>query len=461
MPSINNSFETICAPATGSGIGAIAVIRVSGKDTYSIIDEVFSKKISVAKPYTIHLGEIKDDNKVIDEVLISVFKAPKSYTGEDTVEISCHGSEFIQKEILNLLIKKGARLANPGEFTLRAFLNGKLDLSQAEAIADLISSESKSSHEIAINQLKGGFSNEIKKLREQLINFASLIELELDFSEEDVEFANRDELVNLIQKIQIVISHLISSFAYGNAIKKGVPVAIIGKPNVGKSTLLNVLLNEERAIVSDIAGTTRDAIEDTFVFDGILFRFIDTAGIRETSDSIESKGIEKTYEKTRVAQSVILMIDATNSSAENIEAELTELQSKVSNYKDKNIIIAINKYDETNIDRSSLNHIPNLVFISAKQNENIDELKNLLLAPLKNSTQQMGNLTISNVRHFEALQHTQEALSRAVEGIKSETSSDLIAMDIRQALHFLGLITGQISTDDLLENIFSKFCIGK
>ncbi len=461
MPSINNSSETICAPATGNGIGAIAVIRISGKDTYKIIDQVFSKNLSEAKPYTIHFGEIKDENKTIDEVLISVFKAPKSYTGEDTAEISCHGSEFIQKEILNLLIKKGARLANPGEFTLRAFLNGKLDLSQAEAVADLIASESKSSHEIAISQLKGGFSNEIKKLREQLINFASLIELELDFSEEDVEFANRDELVNLIQKIQVVISHLISSFAYGNAIKKGIPVAIIGKPNAGKSTLLNVLLNEERAIVSDIAGTTRDAIEDTFVIDGILFRFIDTAGIRETSDSIESKGIEKTYEKTNSAQAVVLMIDATNSTKECIDKELTELQFKIPNYKDKNIIVAINKCDEVNLDKTSLNHIPNIVFISAKKNENIEELKNLLLEPIKNSTQQIGNLTISNVRHFEALQHTQEALSRAISGIKNETSSDLIAMDIRQSLHFLGLITGEISTDDLLENIFSKFCIGK
>ncbi len=470
-----NNQDTIIALATSSGMGAIAVIRLSGKDAISIVDSFFiskigNKSLSKQKTHTIHLGHIVDTNRFIDEVLVSVFKDPNSYTGENVVEISCHGSVFIQQEILQLFIKNGIRLANPGEFTLRAFLNGKLDLSQAEAVADLIASDSKASHQIAMQQMRGGFSNEIEQLRQELLNFASLIELELDFAEEDVEFANRDDFQKLVHKIISVLKRLIESFAYGNVLKNGIPVAIIGEPNVGKSTLLNALLNEEKAIVSEIAGTTRDAIEDELIIEGVSYRFIDTAGIRDTKDVVESIGIKKTFEKASQAQVIIYLLDGSilrNKNAAQQKRLLELIQTEIDNIKtkfpDKKILIIANKTDllsDKEID-TIRKTIKNTLLLSAKNNEGVNELKNELTS-LANTGALSNNQTIvSNSRHFEALNNALIEINNVQNGIDNKLSSDLIAIDIREALSYLGEITGKVTTEDLLGNIFANFCIGK
>ncbi len=461
--------DTIIALATPSGIGAIAVIRLSGDDAIAIANKFFKsihgKNLNKQKSHTIHLGHIIDGNRVIDEVLISVFKNPNSYTGENVIEISCHGSTYIQQEIIQLFIKNGVRLANPGEFTLRTFLNGKLDLSQAEAVADLIASDSKASHQIAMQQMRGGFSNEIEQLRQELLNFASLIELELDFAEEDVEFANRNDFQKLVHKITNVLKRLIASFAYGNVLKNGIPVAIIGEPNVGKSTLLNTLLNEEKAIVSEIAGTTRDAIEDEMIIEGVTYRFIDTAGIRETKDTIESIGIKKTFEKASQAQVILYLLDAVKIKKLKIKIHnlINDIDLLRQKYPKKKILVIVNKTDIlTEKEISNLkSKISDLIFLSAKNNEGINALKNKLTA-LANTGALSNNQTIvSNSRHFEALNNALIEIVNVQKGIDQNISSDLIAIDIRQALNYLGEITGKVTNEDLLGNIFANFCIGK
>ncbi len=462
-----NPNDTIVALATPVGIGAIGVIRLSGKDAISIANTSFSKDILGVKSHTLHFGKISDEEKnIIDEVLISVFIAPKSYTKENVVEISCHGSNYIIQQLLALYIRQGARLAQPGEFTQRAFLNGQLDLSQAEAVADLIASNSKQAHAIAMQQMRGGFSNEIKELRQQLIDFASLIELELDFSEEDVEFANREELRKLVQQIQSVIQGLIQSFQLGNAIKNGVNTVIAGRPNAGKSTLLNALLNENRAIVSDIAGTTRDTIEELLNIQGIEFRLIDTAGIREAQDQIEAIGVEKTMEK--IAQSAILLyvFDVVETPPEEVAKDLQNLADENS----KILLIAnkmdLNPYAEYKHYEAALSivncqlSIQNFIPVSAINNMNVEYLKERLYKTVI-SEDITSNTIVSNSRHVEALHKSHESLDAVLHGMDSGVSSDFIAMDIRQALYHLGTIVGQVSTDDLLANIFSNFCIGK
>ncbi|MEJ6979013.1 tRNA uridine-5-carboxymethylaminomethyl(34) synthesis GTPase MnmE [Pedobacter sp. P351] len=448
--------DTIIALATPAGSGAIAVIRLSGPRAIELTQEVFKgKDLSRQASHTIHFGTIRDGETVLDEVLVSLFVAPQSYTKENVVEISTHGSPYIIESIIKLFIRKGARAAKPGEFTLRAFLNGGLDLSQAEAVADLIASTSKASHQVALQQMRGGFSNELKTLRDQLIHFASMIELELDFSEEDVEFANRDQLKQLILEINRVLYRLIQSFEQGNVIKNGVPVVIAGIPNVGKSTLLNALLNEERAIVSEIAGTTRDTIEDEITLGGINFRFIDTAGLRHTEDIIEAKGVERTHEKMRQAKLIIYMVDPAQKLQE-IQMQLEELAVLHIPF-----VAVVNKSDligpQEQFELSHLN--PN--FISAKSKIGIDELKHEVLRKVNLHNLSTDDVLVTNIRHVEALQKTQEALERVLYGIDNPVTSDFLAMDIKQALHYLGEITGAVTTDDLLENIFSKFCIGK
>ena len=469
-----NTQDTIIALATPSGSGAIAVIRLSGADAIEIANLFFksihNKSLSHQKTHTIHLGHIINGDRIIDEVLVSVFKNPQSYTGENVVEISCHGSLYIQQEIIQLFLSNGCRLADAGEFTLRAFLNGKLDLSQAEAVADLIAADSKASHQIAMQQMRGGFSNEIEILRQDLLNFASLIELELDFSEEDVEFANRDDFQKLVTKIASILKRLIESFAYGNVLKNGIPVAIIGEPNVGKSTLLNTLLNEEKAIVSSIAGTTRDAIEDELIIEGVAYRFIDTAGIRDTTDEIENIGIKKTYEKTAQAQLIIYLFDASiirNKNEDNgnkvVQLIQTEITKVITKFPDKKMLVIANKSDLLSDNEIKLikNNIKNTIFLSAKENEGIDELKNEL-TQLSNIGVLSNNQTIvSNSRHFEVLNRALIEIKNVQNGIDTSISSDLIAIDIRQALHYLGEITGQVTNEDLLGNIFANFCIGK
>ncbi|MEQ9467945.1 MAG: tRNA uridine-5-carboxymethylaminomethyl(34) synthesis GTPase MnmE [Ekhidna sp.] len=449
--------DTIVALATPPGQGAIGIIRVSGSNTIPIVNELFrGKDLTKVASHTIHLGTIRDDeNKIIDEVLVSVFKGPHSYTKEDVIEISSHGSQYILQKILSLLIKKGARLAKPGEFTQKAFLNGRFDLAQAEAVADLIASENASMQQTAMKQMRGGFSDEIKKLREELIHFASMIELELDFAEEDVEFADRQGLIKLINKIQTLIQSLIASFEYGNVIKSGVPTVIAGKPNAGKSTLLNALLNEEKAIVSEVAGTTRDFIEDQIYLDGIAFRFIDTAGIRETDDKVESIGVQRTLEKMKQASLVIYLVDLMNDSIDSIEEQLQGLRkSSVPS------LIVGNKVDEAKPELKALLEDENAVFISAKGKVHLDDLKARLQAIVA-ETKSSSEVIVTNTRHLQSLQQTDEALNRVIEGINMEMSNDLVAQDIRSALFHLGEITGEVTTDDLLENIFSKFCIGK
>lgn len=459
--------DTILALATAPGIGAIAVFRLSGPASIEIADRVFksihaNKKLSDQKSHTVHLGHIYRGESVLDEVLVTVFKNPRSYTGEDVVEISCHGSAFIQQQLVQVLLEQGARMADPGEYTLRAFLNGKMDLSQAEAVADLIASDSESAHRVAMNQMKGGFANELQSLRTQLLNFASLMELELDFSEEDVDFADRAEFKALIGRIQQVLRRLIDSFALGNVLKNGIPVAIVGEPNVGKSTLLNALLNEERAIVSDIAGTTRDSIEDELIINGVSFRFVDTAGIRTTEDTIESIGIKKTFEKIEQSQIVLYLVDAREIHAEKTKTIREELADLKVDYQDKKIIFVINKIDEADLGvlKSEFEDLEP-IFISAKTKVGIDELTGALLELVDSGAISSNQTIVSNSRHFEALSKAYEAIIQVQEGMEADISTDLLAIDLREALHQLGLITGEVSTDDLLGNIFANFCIGK
>ena len=460
--------DTIVALATPSGAGAIAIIRISGNNAITIAANVFSsvsgKDIINQKTHTIHLGHITDDGKIYDQVLLSLFKGPNSYTGENTVEISCHGSTYIQQQIIQLLLRKGCRMANAGEFTLRAFLNGKLDLSQAEAVADLIASDNEASHQIAMQQMRGGFSNEIAKLRDELLNFASLIELELDFAEEDVEFADRTQFHDLLDRIEFVLKRLIDSFAVGNVIKNGIPVAIVGEPNVGKSTLLNALLNEERAIVSDIAGTTRDTIEDELVINGIGFRFIDTAGIRETQDVVESIGIKKTFEKIEQAQVVVYLVDSSQLTEINFLSKLKVEVEKIKNqFPLKPLIIIGNKADKLNEEQktSILVTIPELLLISAKKNIGVEELKEKLMSFVNTGALRNNETIVTNTRHYDSLIKALEEIQKVQFGLRSGLSADLMAIDIRQALYYFGEITGQVTNDELLGNIFANFCIGK
>lgn len=439
--------EPICALATASGVGAIGVIRVSGQGTFDVVNQIFKgKDLRKAESHTLHFGTIRDGEAIVDEVLAAVFKSPKSFTKEDTVEISCHGSDYIIRQILKLLVRSGARLARPGEFTQRAFLNGQFDLVQAEAVADLIAADSAASHRTALNQLRGGFSKKLASLREELIHFASMVELELDFGEEDVEFADRDDLKRLISRLQNAIAPLIESFDFGNALKEGVPVAIIGAPNVGKSTLLNALLNEEKAIVTAIAGTTRDVIEDVLYLDGIKFRIIDTAGIRETEDVVESIGIERSKQTIEKADIVLALFDS--------QQTLSEIAPLADEAK---TIWVQNKTDlgETPFEVSN----DRLIRISAQKKEGLEELKKAITQRVFN--EKKTDTVITNLRHYEHLVKTQQALNDALNGLEMGITGDFLAQDIRVALHHLGEITGTIVNDDLLANIFSKFCIGK
>ncbi|MDT0648448.1 tRNA uridine-5-carboxymethylaminomethyl(34) synthesis GTPase MnmE [Zunongwangia sp. F260] len=467
--------DTIVALATPSGAGAIAIIRVSGPEAISIVAPVFKaksgKKLEDQPSHTLHLGNIIDAERIIDEVLVSVFRAPKSYTGEETIEISCHGSPYIQQEIIQLMIQKGCRSAEAGEFTLRAFLNGKMDLSQAEAVADLISSENQASHQMAMQQMRGGFSNEIQRLRQELLDFASLIELELDFAEEDVEFANRDQFKELVARIQQVLKRLIDSFATGNVLKNGIPVAIVGEPNVGKSTLLNSLLNEERAIVSEIAGTTRDTIEDEMAIGGVGFRFIDTAGIRETQDIVESIGIKRTFEKISQAQVVVFLLNAERFKVLSSEFKV-EIEKIKNQFPQKPLLIIANKTDkieETERERliaeletiSGNSERSQFLLLSAKTGAGVEELKNKLLDFVNTGELRNNNTIVTNSRHYNALLSALEEINKVQDGLNANLSGDLLAIDIRQALHHFGEITGEITNDDLLGNIFANFCIGK
>ncbi|WP_121667624.1 tRNA uridine-5-carboxymethylaminomethyl(34) synthesis GTPase MnmE [Mesonia aquimarina] len=461
--------DTIVALATASGSGAIAVIRVSGPDAFNFTAPIFKAKNNISllkqKSHTLQLGNIIDENRIIDESLVSVFRGKRSYTGENTVEISCHGSPFIQQEIINLLLNQGCRSAKPGEFTLRAFLNGKMDLSQAEAVADLISSDNAASHQLAMQQMRGGFASEIQKLREELLNFASLIELELDFSEEDVEFANREEFQRLITRILKVLNKLIDSFAVGNVLKNGIPVAIVGEPNVGKSTLLNALLNEDRAIVSDIAGTTRDTIEDEISIGGVGFRFIDTAGIRETTDEIEGLGIKKTFQKIEQAQVVMYLFDAYRVKNEKVSLQQvkTEVEKIKNRFPGKPLLIVANKTDVLSEKEKQAfqDEISDLKLLSAKENEGVEILQDKLLEFVNTGALRSNDTIVTNSRHYDSLLKAQEEINKVQEGLNMGLTGDLLAIDIRQALYYFGEITGEITTDDLLGNIFANFCIGK
>lgn len=460
--------DTIIALATPSGVGAISVIRLSGEKSIDIVATFFNpikkgKLLKNQKSHTIHLGHIVNDKTVLDEVLVSVFKNPTSYTGENLVEISCHGSSFIQQEIIQLFLKNGCRMADNGEFTMRAFLNGKMDLSQAEAVADVIASDSAASHQMAIQQMRGGITNTLKELRGQLLDFAALIELELDFSGEDVAFADRTKFKNLVTKITLVLKQLIDSFSFGNAMKNGIPVAIIGAPNVGKSTLLNSLLNEEKAIVSDIAGTTRDTIEDEIIIHGVAFRFIDTAGIRETKDIIENIGIKKAYEKANNAQLILFLIDA-NNYKNSKNSFLSEIDTIKTRFPNKRVLIIANKIDTlTNSEILLLEEqIDHLILLSAKNNIGIGALKTELTSLVNVGALSNNETIVTNSRHFEALNNALTAILSVQQGIDLEISTDLFSIDIRECLRHLGNITGEYDVDkDILGHIFSNFCIGK
>ena len=446
-----NPEDTICAITTGGGMSAIATIRISGSKAIEITNSVFNKEISESKTHTLHFGDFIDDKEVVDEVLVSIFRGSKSFTGEESIEISCHGSVYIQNKIIQILIKNGCRLATAGEFSMRAFKNGKLDLTQAESVADLIESESKGAHKTALNQLKGGISSKLKELRSQLIDFASLIELELDFSEEDVEFADRKQFHDLLKKLKSELEKLIQSFKLGNSIKNGIAVTILGAPNVGKSTLLNCLLNEEKAIVSDIAGTTRDAIEDTLIIGEYNFRFIDTAGIRKTTDKIENLGIEKTLEKANKSEIILFIIDAN----QELESQLQEL-NKVRKDNIARVLVIVNKIDVRDVDL-----MEDYISISAKNGEGISSLKNKLLNFINTEKISENDSIVSNLRHYEQLQLTLHEINSIINGMQNNISGDFLSVNIRQALLHLGSITGEVTTDDLLGNIFGKFCIGK
>lgn len=447
--------DIICALATPNGIGAIGVIRVSGANCLKQISTVLSKDLSEKKSHTLHFCNVlNSDGNVIDEVLVSIFHNGKSYTGEESAEISCHGSNYILQKVMDALLQQGCRMAEPGEFTMRAFLNGKLDLSQAEAVADLIASESQQAHNIAINQLRGNFSSELNQLRDELIHFASLVELELDFAEEDVEFADRSELLTLVKQVLNVVTRMESSFELGNAIKNGVPVAIVGAPNTGKSTLLNQLLQEDRAIVSNIAGTTRDVIEETLNISGILFRLIDTAGIREQAEEIEALGIERSKQKIEQAQIILCLADVF--STENLQETRVWKNELIEQYPNKKIILIANK-----IDLNSVLLENQEIGISAKTGLGMEALKKWMVEQITQRVDLQNDVIVSNVRHRDALTKTREALQQAQVGLENNITGDFVAMDIRQAMYHLGTITGNISEDDLLANIFSKFCIGK
>ena len=456
-------MDTIIALATPPGVGAIGVIRVSGPEAIRLTDAVFKgKKLEDQPGHTLHFGSIHDEEgRLLDEVLVSLFRGPRSYTGEDATEISCHGSHYILQEVMALLLRKGARLAKPGEFTLRAFLNGRMDLSQAEAVADLIASESASAHAIAMQQMRGGFSNEIRRLRQELIDFAALIELELDFGEEDVEFANRADLKDLIRRILRLMHDLAQSFQLGNVIKNGVSTVIAGRPNAGKSTLLNALLNEERAIVSDIAGTTRDTIEETLHIGGVTFRIIDTAGIREAQDAIEAVGVAKTMEKVRQSALLVYVFDVIRSSPEEVRADLDQLVGP-----DTRLLVVANKMDlnpYTSHAHYACELLPESAWVpvSALNNMNVEYLKEKLLNSVLEGKLRTEHTVVANARHYDALLKSSESLTDALRSIETGISGDFIAMDIRRALTFLGEITGEISSEDLLDSIFSRFCIGK
>lgn len=448
------SQDTICALSTAPGIGGIAVVRVSGRHSVEIVSSLLSRNLSDSPTHKAHFGYFRDtEGQLLDEVVATVFHAGKSFTGEETVEIACHGSPYIQKRLLEVLLRSGCRLAEPGEFTMRAFLNGRMDLSQAEAVADLISAESSRAHDVAMNQMRGSFSSELKMLREKLINFASLVELELDFAEEDVEFADRTQLLGLVSEVLAYIRRLKQSFELGNALKAGIPVAITGEPNTGKSTLLNQLLGEDRAIVSDIAGTTRDVIEDTLNIDGILFRLIDTAGIRENAEAIEALGIQRTFEKIRQARIVIVLAD--NTSEQSLGEAQKLLHSVKAEYPGKIVVGIANKSDiseKTN---------PEFLALSAKTGAGVEELRKILSESVLGDFDTHSDTIVTNTRHLEALLKAEESLEKAQTGLLDGTTGDFVAMDIRQAMFHIGTITGDISTEDLLGNIFSKFCIGK
>ncbi|AKP53596.1 tRNA uridine-5-carboxymethylaminomethyl(34) synthesis GTPase MnmE [Cyclobacterium amurskyense] len=451
--------DTIIALATPQGVGAIAVIRLSGNNAIKLANQVFyGKDLEKQESHTIHFGTIRDEKRVIDEVLVSLFVAPKSFTKENVVEISTHGSSYIINQVIKLLVRKGARPALPGEFTQRAFLNGQFDLAQAEAVADLIHSDSEASHQAAMNQMRGGFSGEIASLRTELIHFASMIELELDFTEEDVEFASRDDLRILVEKLLRVVEQLISSFDLGNVIKNGVPTVIAGKPNAGKSTLLNALLKEEKAIVSDIAGTTRDFIEDEINIGGVIFRFTDTAGIRETTDVLEAMGVSRTHEKMKTASLILYLFDLGDTDMVEISKDINKLENlgipflKVANKVDKSNPLFVNELK---------NSYPDTIFISAGKKENLETLTSRILELVNLDKFRTGNTIVTNIRHYDSLTRTRQSLLDVLTGLDEEVTNDFLAMDIRRSLHFLGEITGEITTDDLLANIFSKFCIGK
>ncbi len=456
--NFGTNADTICALSTASGMGAIAVVRVSGPKAKAIVNEVFSKDIAQVESHTAHFGVLKDGEQIIDEVLLNVFHVNRSFTGEETVEIGCHGSVFIQQAVLQLLMKHGCRLAEAGEFTMRAYMNNRFDLAQAEAIADLIASRSAAAHRMALTQMRGGVSKQLAELRQQLIDFAALIELELDFSEEDVEFADRSRLTLLIAEIMQVIDKLRKSFHLGNAIKNGIPVAIVGAPNVGKSTLLNALLNEEKAIVSEIPGTTRDFIEDEIIIKGVSYRFVDTAGLRETTDIVENLGIERSFKKAAEASVVLYLLDERNGDP---TPTLAELQAFQSNYiTTQEFIVVVNKLDLASQQFDFLAEF-NPVFISAKSQINLDLLMDRIAAVSAQFSEQQNEVLISNVRHFEALNRAYEDLLRVQEGMDSGLPTDLIAMDIRQVIGHIGSITGAVDVEEVLGSIFSKFCIGK
>lgn len=452
--------DTIVALATPPGIGALGIIRLSGKESIHIINTLFpSKDLTKQASHTLHVGYIKNEEKVLDEAVISLYKSPRSYTGEDIVEISCHGSPFVLQQVIDACIEKGARLAKPGEFTQRAFLNGKLDLAQAEAVADLIASNTEASHKTALNNIRGGFSTALKDLREQLIKFSALIELELDFSQEDVEFADRKELKILVDDARIETQKLLHSFQLGNVIKNGVSVAIIGKPNAGKSTLLNILLNDDRAIVSDIPGTTRDTIEELINIDGILFRLVDTAGIRSHSyDVIEAAGIEKSLEKMKQADVVLYLFDVNETSPAELEKAIAWMQ-----LQNIHFLLAGNKVDlinETSA-REKFLHTGGIIFLSAKTGLHIEVVKERMVDIALKDKVQGENVIVTNARHHHSLQEVYKSLADVAEGLENNIPGDLLSLDIRRCLHYLGTITGEVSNEDLLDYVFSKFCIGK
>lgn len=459
--TIHDNNDTICAISTPHGVGGIAVIRISGRDAIAIVDRLWKgRRLSESASHTAHLGTIVDDNgEILDQAVATVFRGPNSFTGEDVVELSVHGSKWIQRETINLLVRTGCRIADAGEFTRRAFASGRLDLAEAEAVADVIASSSRAAHRVAMRQMRGDFSGRLNSLREQLLELASLLELELDFSEEDVEFASRRKLLDLADEIHSVVTRLAATFATGSALKEGIPVSIVGATNVGKSTLLNRLLHDDRAIVSDIHGTTRDVIEDTMEIGGVLFRLIDTAGLRSTSDTIEALGIERTINKLKNASIILWMVDAT-AGQENAAKSWAEIESHLS--PEQHLIAVVNKIDAGNIDITSL--LPEgttVIRLSARNGEGISALEQALVNASGTGDLSHNDIMVTNARHYEALTHAANAIARAIDGLKAGLSGDFIAQDIRETLYYLGEITGTITTPDILATIFSRFCVGK